>query len=267
MAFGVVLFTLLVQGLTMRPLVTRLKLSERSESQDEYERRHARAVASRHAYEHLKRRHSQGLLSDHTWHTVGSLLNEHNRSLANAVREIMSADPKVESEELDTARREYLRAQRSAVNTLRRDGTITDEVHAQLLAEIDAAITSPRMGWPELIRSSSSRVPAIKRLMAAVIQDQDMENALGALTKLGIPTTRLPSTGGFFGRNNATLLIGLEEGQETNVVKALEKSCRRRVEYVASPLESFPGGLAEPIQVTIGGATVFIFEIERFETF
>lgn len=267
MAFGVVLFTLLVQGFSMKPLVTRLKLSERSEYQDEYERRHARAVASRHAFEHLKRRHSQGLLSDHTWRTIGQLLNEHNRSLANAVREIMSADPKVESEELDTARHEYLRAQRSAVNTLRRDGTITDEVHAQLLAEIDAAITSPRTGWPELVRSNSDQTVTIKRLMAAIVQQQDVENALGALTKLGIPTTRLPSTGGFFGRSNATLLIGLEEGQETGVVKALEKSCRRRVEYLASPIEGMPGGLAQPIAITIGGATVFVFEIERFETF
>jgi uncharacterized protein YaaQ len=87
------------------------------------------------------------------------------------------------------------------------------------------------------------------------------------LTKLGIPTTQLPSTGGFFGRSNATLLIGLEEGQEASVVKALEKSCRRRVEYIASPIEGFPGGLAEPIPITIGGATVFVFEVERFETF
>ena len=267
MAFGVVLFSLLVQGFSMKPLVSRLKLSERSQHQDEYERRHARAVASRHAYEHLKRRHSQGLLSDHTWRTIGQLLNEHNRSLANAVREIMSADPKVESEELDTARREYLRAQRSAINTLRRDGTITDEVHAQLLAEIDAAITSPRTGWPELVGSASGQMAAVNRLMAAVIQDQDVENALGALTKLGIPTTRLPSTGGFFGRSNATLLIGLEEGQEASVVKALEKSCNRRVEYLATPIEGFPGGLAEPIQVTIGGAAIFVFEVERFESF
>ena len=267
MAFGVVLFSLLVQGFSMKPLVSRLKLSERNEFQDEYERRHARALASRHAYEHLKRHHSQGLLSDHTWQTIGPLLNEHNRSLADSVREVVSQNPNVEMEELDTARREYLRAQRSAINTLRRDGTITDEVHALLLAEIDAAITSPRTGWPEMDRSNSSPVAAIERLMAVVIQDQDVENALGALTKLGIPSTRLPSTGGFFGRSNTTLLIGLEGGQEANVVKTLEKSCRKRVEYMASPIEGLPGGMAEPIPITIGGATVFVFEVERFEAF
>ena len=265
MAFGVVLFTLLVQGFTMKPLVTRLKLTERSESQDEYDRRHARAVASRQAFEHLRRHHNQGLLSDHTWRTIAPQLQEHNRGLADAVREIISIDPKVELEELDTARREYLRAQRSVINSLRRDGTITDEIYTQLITEIDAAITIPRSGWPELSSNRAIDGISINRLMAVVIQDQDVESALNALANLGFPATRLPSTGGFFGRNNTTLLIGLPHGQEETVVKGLEQSCRKRVEYIATPVEGFPSGLVEPIPITIGGATIFVFEVERFE--
>jgi CPA1 family monovalent cation:H+ antiporter len=267
MAFGVVLFTLIIQGFSMKPLVTRLKLSERKASQDEYERRHARAVASRQAYEHLKRHHSQGLLSDHSWKLISPLLQEHNRSLADAVRDIVSAHPHVEAEELGTLRREYLRAQRSAINSLRRDGTITDENYMQLIAEIDAAITNPRASWPDLLGSAAIPDVHFNRLMAVVIQDQDVENTLSALNKLGVAATRLPSTGGFFGRSNATLLIGLGEGQEELVVKALQKSCRKRVEYLATPIEGFPQGLAEPVAVTIGGATIFIFEVERFEIF
>lgn len=267
MAFGVVLFTLLVQGFSMKPLVTHLKLTERSEHQDEYERRHARAVASQRAYEHLKRHYSQGLLSEHIWETIGPLLQGHNRSLTDSVQEVISANPKVEQEELVAARREYLRSQRSAINTLRRDGTITEEIYTQLIAEIDAAITNPRSGWPELLSGYSADSSGVNRLMAVIIQEQDVENSLSALTKLGIPATRLPSTGGFFGRSNVTLLIGLEEGQEESVVRALGKSCRKRVEYLAAPVEGFPTGLAEPIPITIGGATIFVFEVERFETF
>ena len=267
MAFWVVLFTLLVQGFSMKPLVTRLKLTERSESQDEYERRHARAVATRHAYEHLRRRNSQGLLSDHSWEIIGPLLQEHNRTLANSVQEVMSADPQVEQEELDTARREYLRAQRSAINGLRRDGTISDEIFNQLIAEIDAAITSPSAGWPELLSANLSQQAIVNRLMAVIVQEQDVENALSALTKLGIPTTRLPSTGGFFRRTNAILLIGIETGQEASVVRALQLSCRKRVDYISAPVEGFPPGLAEPIPITVGGATIFVFEVERFEAF
>ncbi len=267
MAFGVVLFTLLFQGFTMKPLVNRLKLSKRKESQDEYERRHARAVASRNAYDHLNRHHNQGLLSDHTWRMISPLLKEHNRTLADAVREIISKHPSVEMEELDTVRREYLRAQRSIINSLRRDGTVTDENYMQLIAEIDAAITNPRAGWPELLGGSSRPDIDIDRLMAVVIQEQDVENALSALNKLGVTTTRLSSTGGFIGRVNSTLLIGLAKGQEEMVAKALKTSCQRRVEYLTTPVDGFPVGLAEPIAVEVGGATIFEIEVERFEIF
>lgn len=263
MAFGVVIFTLLIQGFTMKPLVSSLSLSERSEAKVEYERRHARAVASRVAYDHLRRHHSQGLLSDHTWQMIGPLLQAHNRSLANAVKDVVLDDPHVEEEEMDTARREYLRAQRSAINTLRRDGTVTDETYQQLIQEIDAAITNPRASWPDIINHQVNM--QINRLMAVVIQEQDVENTLSAMNKLGVLATRLPSSGGYFKNPNVTLLIGLETGQEKMVVKALQKACHQRVEYLAAPVEGFPPGLTEPIPITIGGATIFIFEVERFE--
>lgn len=267
MTFGVVLFTLIVQGFTMKPLVKSLGLIERSEMQDEYERRHARAVASRASYEHLLRRNRQGLLSDHTWQLVGPLLGEHNRSLADAVREVMAADPSVEAEELDTARREGLRAQRSAINTLLKDGVITEENYSQLVHEIDAAITNPQAGWPELLSIQNVMRLQINRLMATIIQEQDVENAISALTKLGISVTRLPSTGGFFRTRNVTLLIGLVEGQEAAIVKALSRACRSRVIYPSVPLEGFPTDLAAPVEFHVGGATIFTFDVERFESF
>jgi uncharacterized protein YaaQ len=107
----------------------------------------------------------------------------------------------------------------------------------------------------------------ITRLMTAVIQEQDIDNAIHALTNLGISLTRLPSTGGFLGRRNATLLIGLYENQEQIAIKALRHSCRKRVEYVATPLEGSPLPFPSPTPITVGGATIFIFEVEHFEEF
>jgi len=267
MAFSVVLFTLLVQGLTMKPLAKRLRLVERSAIQAEYERRHARAVASRAAYEHLRRRHQQGLLSDHTWQILAPTLQEHNRALAQTVRQVMTADPRMESDELETARREYLRAQRSAINSLRRDGIISDEVYAQLIAEVDAAITRPQAGWFELLGSSVSKLQPVNYLMAVVIQEEDVENASSALTKLGLSVTCIASSGGFLREGNVTLLIGLAKGQEEAVVQALQSSCRQRVKYLSAPVEGLPPDLAQPIQVSVGGATLFVFEVERYEAF
>jgi uncharacterized protein YaaQ len=106
--------------------------------------------------------------------------------------------------------------------------------------------------------------PDINRIMTAVVQDQDVEGAINALLRLGISVTRLASSGGFLGRRNATLIIGVNETQVEGAVQALTKSCRRRVEYVATPLEGSPLPFPSPTPITVGGATIFTLEVERF---
>lgn len=267
MAFGVVLFTLLVQGLSMGTVVRQLGLIERTEMQDEYDRRHARAVASRLAYDHLNRSHQQGLLSDHIWDTIAPLLEKSNERLTASVKEILTANPSVEAEELDTAKREALRAQRSALNGLVRDGVLSNEIYEQLVGEVDAALMQQTVGWPELVGIQNYQRYPVNRMMAVIIQEKDVENAENALNQLGFASTRLSSSGGFLGKRNTTLLIGLSAGHEKAVYEALNNSCRRRVEHVTTPLTGIPPIPATPLQVNVGGATVFVFNIDRFEVF
>jgi uncharacterized protein YaaQ len=109
-----------------------------------------------------------------------------------------------------------------------------------------------------------ARVP-IRFLMAAVVQEQDVDIAGRALTVLGLPVFHLSSTGGFLGRRNATLLIGLPEGMSEQALTALQKSCRQRVEYLSIPLEGAALPLPTPVPVTVGGATVFTLPVEHYE--
>jgi uncharacterized protein YaaQ len=109
--------------------------------------------------------------------------------------------------------------------------------------------------------------PPIRHLMTAIVQEQDVDLATRALGTLHVPVIHLASTGGFLGRRNATLLIGLPDGQEEQVKVALQKSCRQRVEYLAVPLEGSPLPLPTPVPVTVGGATVFVIPVEKFEEF
>ena len=141
MAFGVVLFTLLVQATTMRPLLRWLKVVMRSPEQVEYERRHARLASLRAAERHLDNLHRQGLVSTHAVEVLRPELDRNLASLADAVRDVLRARPHIEAEELDTTRRELLRAQRSALLGLRQDGVITDETFEELAAEVDLALT------------------------------------------------------------------------------------------------------------------------------
>ncbi|KAF0106843.1 MAG: hypothetical protein FD146_2201 [Anaerolineaceae bacterium] len=107
----------------------------------------------------------------------------------------------------------------------------------------------------------------IRHLMLAIVQEQDVDLAVRGLGVLEVPVIHLSSTGGFLGRRNATLLVGLPAGSEEQVLVELQKSCRQRVEYLAVPLEGAPLPLPTPVPVTVGGATAFTIPVERFEEF
>jgi monovalent cation:H+ antiporter, CPA1 family len=154
MAFGVVLFTLLVQSTTMNQVLQRLHIVTRSEVQVEYELRHARLTALRSADSRLDRMHEDGLLSTHTWERLKQFVTQNAASLAMAVRELLLTDPALEAEELDTGWRELNRAQRGALLSLRRDGVISEEVFEQLTAEVDAQLSE---GTPSLPESGETR--------------------------------------------------------------------------------------------------------------
>ncbi len=266
MAFGVVLFTLLFQGISMPWLVKKLKLVQRSHFQEEYERRHARFVAGRAAYDYLRRMSQQGLISEHTWQRLAPVMERQNDTLVDAIKQVIKSDPAVEAEELDTAHREALRAQRSALTSLLRDGVISEETYSQLVGEVDSALTEQSYNWPELLRMGTS-ISSVNRLIAAVIQEVDLESALMSLSKLGFSVARLSSSGGFLSKKNVTLLIGVQTGREEAAVKALKNSCKRRVEFVSSPLHGAGFPMPAPSQVTVGGATIFMFEVESYDEF
>ena len=105
----------------------------------------------------------------------------------------------------------------------------------------------------------------IRLLVMAVVQEQDLDPAMHALEALNAPVVYLSSAGGFLGRRNATILIGLPENKEEDALNVLHEVCRQRVEYVTLPLEGSPMPMPAPVPVTVGGASVFALPVERFE--
>jgi uncharacterized protein YaaQ len=108
-------------------------------------------------------------------------------------------------------------------------------------------------------------IPQIKLLMLAVVQEQDRDDATRALEKLSLPVVYLFSAGGFLGRRNATLLIGLREGKEEDAIRALQETCKQHIEYLTMPLDGSPLPMPTPVPVTVGGATIFALPVEHFE--
>ncbi|MFQ5922692.1 MAG: Na+/H+ antiporter [Anaerolineales bacterium] len=262
MAFGVVLFTLLVQGLSMEGLVKRLGLVTQSEEQSDYEIRRARALAARSGHEHMRQMYTEGLISLHTWERVQPILRDRSEALAKAVQELLQSSPGLEADEVLSARKEELRAQRDMLAKLRRDGVITDVTMEHLVAEVDAAMELEPDVWPSGILDFGVKA-RIKKLLMVVIQDRDLNSVATALTQRNIPSTIIKSTGGFLSQVNHTLLIGIAEEMLPVAVSAIKEAAKEREEFVSALPGAEPVPIAEAVKVH--GATVFVFDVERYE--
>ncbi|MFB5663733.1 cyclic-di-AMP receptor [Alteribacillus sp. HJP-4] len=108
------------------------------------------------------------------------------------------------------------------------------------------------------------------KLIVAVVQDKDSNRLSNALVDEDFRATKLASTGGFLKAGNTTFLIGVEDNHIDQVLQIIQDNCKAREQLVApvSPM----GGNADsyvpyPVEVQVGGATVFILEVEQFEQF
>ncbi|MFZ1403164.1 MAG: Na+/H+ antiporter [Anaerolineae bacterium] len=149
MAFGVVLFTLLGQSTTMRPLLRALAIVTRNPIQMQYELRHARLMTFRAAATHLDSLYRDGFISEQAWETLRPELLRQVETIAHSVRDLQRMYPELTTEELESARRELLRAQRSALMSMRRDAIISEEAFELLASEVDTLLMSEDFMPPE----------------------------------------------------------------------------------------------------------------------
>jgi uncharacterized protein YaaQ len=101
-------------------------------------------------------------------------------------------------------------------------------------------------------------------ILLAVLQSQDVDLVTQALRKFGIVGYELSSTGAFLGRKNITLLIPVQTTDVDLVLSEIKRNCRQRIEYVSMPIEGQPLPIPSPIPVTVGGATIFVLEIDQY---
>lgn len=106
------------------------------------------------------------------------------------------------------------------------------------------------------------------QLVVAVVQEKDSGKVLGALVKRGHRATKVSTSGGFMGWGNTTILSGVMDEDVPEVLSLFEESCRPRTQYV-HPLTPVTGleelSILYPLEVTVGGAAVFVLPVERFE--
>ena len=105
------------------------------------------------------------------------------------------------------------------------------------------------------------------KLIIAIVQDEDASRLVSNLMNEGYGVTKLATTGGFLRAGNTTLLVGVDDDKFDGAMAVIEKVCKSRKQIATSPVTM--GGTAGmyapyPIEVTVGGATVFVLTVDQF---
>jgi uncharacterized protein YaaQ len=106
------------------------------------------------------------------------------------------------------------------------------------------------------------------KLVVAVVQGKDAEGLMSALRQGNYRATQINSSGGFLRENNVTIMTGVNDAQVPDVFRLIRENCYTRTQYVNPLLPIMEPGefyMPSPVEVQVGGATVFVLPIVRYE--
>lgn len=103
------------------------------------------------------------------------------------------------------------------------------------------------------------------KLVIGIINSDDANDLLAEITKASFQATKLSTSGGFLKLGNVTVLVGVEDAQVDEVVEIFRSCCSRRTQMIPTAPPYLGEGFvsAAPVQVTIGGATLFIIDVDK----
>ena len=104
------------------------------------------------------------------------------------------------------------------------------------------------------------------KLILAIISNDDAKSCTSALNKARFHVTRLATTGGFLAAGNTTLIIGCNDDEVEKAIEIIGGESQRRKEAIPTALAGDMGNLASfPVEVEVGGATVFVMNVDQFK--
>ena len=104
------------------------------------------------------------------------------------------------------------------------------------------------------------------KLIIAIINKEDSSDLIRELNKANFMSTKLATTGGFLRAGNITLLIGTEEERVDECLDIMRQYCSRHTQLINPASVNYADQLysPSPVSVTIGGATVFVVDVDKY---
>lgn len=106
------------------------------------------------------------------------------------------------------------------------------------------------------------------KLIISIVDDEDSTDLIEELTEGNYRVTKLATTGGFLKSGNTTLITGVDESQVDNVIEIIKNICKKRKELLVTPT-TLNGSESSyihqyPVQINVGGATIFVIDVDQF---
>ena len=106
------------------------------------------------------------------------------------------------------------------------------------------------------------------KLILAIINNDDAACVAASLTEAGYTITKRSTTGGFLRAGNATILVGVEDEKVQAVIDIIRQYSRSRKQLMPTTSEAGIGFFPTmPVEVQVGGATIFVLDVNHFEKF
>ncbi len=103
------------------------------------------------------------------------------------------------------------------------------------------------------------------KLILAIVNNDDSQAVLNTLTESRFQVTKLATTGGFLSKGNTTLITGVDDDKVDEAIKLIGNEAKKRTEYTSAGTVYESGGMMSmPVEVTVGGATVFVLDVAQF---
>ncbi len=108
------------------------------------------------------------------------------------------------------------------------------------------------------------------KLVLAIINNDDSPIVTAKLTEAGFHMTKIASTGGFLMSGNTTFISGVEDDKVDEAIAIISKFSKKRLQPAVIHGGMMHGAGHDVIgsvvqEVPVGGGTVFVLGVERFE--
>lgn len=108
------------------------------------------------------------------------------------------------------------------------------------------------------------------KIILAIVQDKDSNRLANEFIDANIRATKLSTTGGFLKAGNSTFIIGIDDERVEEALALIKETCQSRKQYVSAPVTldiTMDGQVPYPVEVEVGGATVFVLPVEGFHQY